>query len=269
MRRHFHNLWLELDGVARSHKDATLYPDFTADIPPLMQQQVESVLEDSYSDPSGTFETLLTTPNTFVNAKLATYYGIKNGPTGDAFAKVKLDPAQHVGLFTEGGIMADLATINRTHPILRGLFVRRLFLCDSPADPPPGIVDGRDSVKDPNATQRERLAAHRNSTACAGCHAMMDPIGFVFEGYDPSGRFRSTEYGKSIDVSGRVEGTDVEGDFNGPAELAKKIVSSTQAHECIINTWFRFREWPRRNRRRPVLRAADRQVVHHLRPEHA
>ena len=95
-------------------------------------------------------------------------------------------------------------------------------------------------MKDPNATQRERLAAHRNSTACAGCHAMMDPIGFVFEGYDPSGRFRSTEYGKAIDVSGRVEGTDVEGDFNGPAELAKKIVSSTQAHECIINTWFRF-----------------------------
>ena len=33
-------------------------------------------------------------------------------------------------------------------------------------------------------TMKERLAAHRDNPACAGCHRLMDPLGFALENFD-------------------------------------------------------------------------------------
>jgi hypothetical protein len=49
---------------------------------------------------------------------------------------------------------------------------------------------------------RERMAAHRASPACSGCHQLMDPIGFSFENFDAVGRWRTAEDAKPIDASG-------------------------------------------------------------------
>jgi hypothetical protein len=49
---------------------------------------------------------------------------------------------------------------------------------------------------------RERLAEHRANPACAGCHKLMDPIGFSLENFDAVGRWRSAENGTSVDAAG-------------------------------------------------------------------
>ena len=71
---------------------------------------------------------------------------------------------------------------------------------------------------------------------------MMDPIGFGFEAYDGLGRFRTIdENGKPVDDSGLLDLTkDVNGPFNGPIELGKKLAGSAQVRECLISNVIKF-----------------------------
>ena len=55
----------------------------------------------------------------------------------------------------------------------------------------------------------------------AGCHNLMDPIGFAFENYDAVGRWRSTEGGAPIDASGVLpDGTK----FQNATELKQALL---------------------------------------------
>jgi hypothetical protein len=70
---------------------------------------------------------------------------------------------------------------------------------------------------------RERLAQHRKSPACAGCHAPMDPLGFALENFDATGRWRtSDESDTPIDASGMLPDGAT---FRGPVELRKVMRS--------------------------------------------
>ena len=68
----------------------------------------------------------------------------------------------------------------------------------------------------------------------------MEPVGFGFEHYDGVGRFRSRDQGQEIDSSGRINGTDVAGPFDGAAGLATLIRTSAQARGCYVKQWFRY-----------------------------
>jgi len=41
---------------------------------------------------------------------------------------------------------------------------------------------------------RELMAYHRQDKNCAVCHTRLDPIGFAFQNFDISGRWRNEEY---------------------------------------------------------------------------
>ena len=43
-------------------------------------------------------------------------------------------------------------------------------------------------------TPRERMAYHREDKNCAVCHVKLDPIGFAFQNFDISGRWRDVEH---------------------------------------------------------------------------
>ena len=92
---------------------------------------------------------------------------------------------------------------------------------------------------DPDATTREQYAMHAQDE-CAGCHQLIDGVGFGFEAYDGIGAHRTTQNGKPVDASGQLLDTDVDGPFIGAAELAAKIVDSEQAQRCLVRQWFRF-----------------------------
>jgi hypothetical protein len=69
---------------------------------------------------------------------------------------------------------------------------------------------------------RERIAEHRANPACAGCHNIMDPLGFSLENYDAVGRWRTTEDALPIDASGGLpDGTK----FDGITGLQKALLS--------------------------------------------
>ena len=68
---------------------------------------------------------------------------------------------------------------------------------------------------------RRRLAAHRADAACASCHNLMDPVGFALENFDAIGRWRTTEDGQPIDVTG---GLPDGGKFDGVSGLEQGLL---------------------------------------------
>ena len=143
------------------------------------------------------------------------------------------------GVLTQPAIMAALAKPDQTHPIKRGLFVREQLLCQTPPPPPPD-VNVAVPTPEPGVSTRERFAQHTADPACAGCHALIDPIGFAFEHYDENGDYRTQDGGRPIDASGELIDTDVDGPFVGAAQLAERLAASQQVSDCMVTQWFTY-----------------------------
>jgi hypothetical protein len=234
----FNELWFHLDQYDVLEKDVSVFPAFTADIAPLMAEETHRFLDHVIWDGAGDIGAILTAPYTFMNAKLAGYYGVP-GVAGDAFVRVDLDPTQRFGLLTQGGLLSVLAKPNQTAPVHRGKFVREQLLCDELPPPPPDIIIKPPDVS-PTLSTRERFAQHGANPSCNGCHRLMDPIGLTFENYDGAGKYRTTENGKTIDVSGEIAESDVTGPFQGVSGLAQKLAASPKVKSCMARSWFRY-----------------------------
>jgi hypothetical protein len=233
---HFHDQWLGLSELTHVEKDLSLFPEWNEELKAHLAEETRRFAAETVSS-GGTLTDLLTAPVTYLNGPLAQYYGVA-GPIGESFERVDLDPTRHAGLLTHGSLMAMHAKAARSEPIFRGVFVRSAIMCDPPLPPPPGVV--ADVNVDPNLTGRERLEAHRADPACANCHALFDPIGFGFENFDAGGRYRELENGVPVDASGTLTGTDVDGSFFGPVELAQKLAESSMPNACLVGKWFTY-----------------------------
>jgi hypothetical protein len=235
----FHRQWLQLGQVDSLEKDPTLYPNFDPTVRALMRTETERFLEGVVLEGDAMLETLLRADYSYMNKSLADFYGVA-GPLGDEFEKVALDPDKFSGLLTQASVLAVHAKANQTSPVKRGYFVRQRLFCQTPP-PPPNDVDTTPPEIDPNATTREKFAQHTNDATCAGCHVLMDPIGFGFERYDAVGLWRETDHGLPIDDSGEIVMTEADdGVFHGVIELGERLAQSAEVRACLVTQWFRF-----------------------------
>jgi hypothetical protein len=233
----FHEQWLSLRDLGQLEKSPEIFSDFNESIARDMHTEAALLIEDVlYRD--GDASRLFDADYTFVNANLAAFYGI-DGVVGEQFRRVSRSAEQRAGVLTLGGVQSLLAKPNQTNPIIRGKYVRVQMLCGEMPDPPAG-VNIQVPELDSSLTTRERFRQHSDDPACAGCHQLMDPIGMAFESYDGVGRFRETENGMPLDLSGEVIGTDIAGAFNGVGELGQKLARSADAKACFVRNWFRY-----------------------------
>lgn len=235
--RDFHRQWLQLARIEDMEKDPEVFPEFDPEIRPLLRAQAEKLIDYVVWDGGGDIDTLLTAPYTFLNGPLSEYYGIE-GPSGDALQKFELPEGQASGILTQGGLMAVLSKHNQTSPIHRGKFVRERLMCQI-MPPPPDNIDITPPEVDPSLPTRERFKQHSVDPSCAGCHQLMDPIGFGFEHYDALGRWRDEEAGLPIDASGTIYGKE-DGAFDGVPDLAAMLVESEDLGRCVTLQWFRY-----------------------------
>lgn len=115
------------------------------------------------------------------------------------------------GLLGQSAIMMATANGVDTQPVLRGVWVLENIL-GSPSPPPPKEIPALTPDTQGSTTPREQLAKHTNSPSCARCHKKIDPVGFVFENFDPVGRWRTKwpKSGKKIDPTGELtDGTKI------------------------------------------------------------
>ncbi len=238
MVSHFYEQWLGYHELAFLDKDTGMFPGWSLDIAALQQAESDAFVEHVMFEDDATLQTLLTAPYTFVNDELAAYYGLP-APGGADMQLVAAGEQELSGILSLGGVLASHSKPDSTNPIGRGIFVREQLLCTIPP-PPPDNVDLNPPMPDPNATTREQFEQHRSDPACSGCHMLFDPIGFGFENYDATGKWRTTENGFDVDASGELAGTDVDGAFVGVTELGQMLASSEDVAQCVSRQWFRF-----------------------------
>src|SRR6185436_9777087 len=101
-----------------------------------------------------------------------------------------------------------------TSPVKRGKWILEQLLGSPPPPPPPNVPELKEKQSLGTVlTMRERMAEHRANPYCAGCHAMLDPIGFALENFDPIGQFRTVDENLvPVDASGALpDGTAFDG----------------------------------------------------------
>jgi Protein of unknown function (DUF1592)/Protein of unknown function (DUF1588)/Protein of unknown function (DUF1587)/Protein of unknown function (DUF1595)/Protein of unknown function (DUF1585) len=251
----FTSQWLRFDQVWNTVKDRALYPQFNLQLAAAMTEETRRlVAELVWSEKN--FMDLFRADYAFLNSDLAVLYGLP-APANE-FEKVKFPvDSPRAGVLGEAAFLAMTSKPGETSPTVRGLFVRDQFLCQQVPDPPPGVNSTLPPVTvEKPQTNRQRLQEHVINKACAGCHMMMDPIGFGFEKFDAIGQWHDKQmilvmpgHGDrkskpvklylDIDPSASVSG--VRGsEFASPKELGRILGESPVCQECMVKQLFRY-----------------------------
>lgn len=199
----FAGQWLNLRSLEDVRPNRQLFPEFTEQLAEDMQTETLLLVEHLLREDKSLME-LLTASYSFVNARLATHYGL-SGVIGKEFRRVSLTGAPRRGVLTHAGILTLTSDPGRTLPVKRGKWILEAILGSAPPPPPPNIPSLTETEEGhPDATLREQLERHRQDASCSGCHQMMDPLGLAFENYDAIGRWRDNTDGKPVDPTGSL-----------------------------------------------------------------
>ncbi len=227
-----------MQGIA---KDSTLYPTFSATTVSAMQDSANKYVDNLFFS-GGSLQTLLTDDHAYVNDALADIYGVAS--PGADLALVQVDGTQRSGMLTNVGLMAALAHETADSPVLRGVFVLSSIICHALPPPPAGV---NTAVPAPSTTApmttRENFATQHEQGACAACHHTIDGIGFGFEHYDATGKWRTEEYNLPIDSSGWFTSdydAALTGTFDGAIDLGHRLAQSSTVQSCVAQNWLRY-----------------------------
>ena len=120
--------------------------ELTRDLRQAMRQETEMLFENIVRKDRSLVE-LLDCDYTFLNERLAKYYGI-DGVKGDAMRQVTLPPGSpRGGVLTQGTVLTVTSNPDRTSPVKRGLFILDNILGIPPPPPPPDIPPLEDAGK--------------------------------------------------------------------------------------------------------------------------
>jgi hypothetical protein len=199
----FAEQWLHLRNLKNSGPDLQAFPDFDDNLRQSMKEET-TLFFDSIMREDRSVMDLLNADYTFVNERLARHYGIPS-VYGSQFRRVKVPSEARRGLLGQGSILTVTSYPNRTSPVERGKWILTNLLGVPPQPPPPNVPPLQENSSDGRVLSlRERLEKHRENTVCAGCHRLMDPIGFALENFDGVGHWRTSEDGARIDPSGTL-----------------------------------------------------------------
>jgi hypothetical protein len=218
----FAGQWLHLRNLDNINPNSDEFPDFDNNLRQGFKREAELFFA-SVMDEDRSLLDLMTADYTFVDERLAHHYGIPQ-VYGSQFRRVELGPdmAARRGLLGKGAILMATSHADRTAPTLRGKWVLDNLLA-SPPPPPPAVVPPLETG--PGAapkTMRERMQSHRDNPSCAGCHQLLDPLGFSMENFDAVGGWRTLEAGRAVDASGSfMDGRALD----GAAELRDALLS--------------------------------------------
>ena len=228
----FAGQWLELRRLESVAPDREKFPEFDDYLRMSIRRETELFFDNLMRNDLSITD-LIDAKYSFINEKLATFYGIP-GVQGANFRKVILgDDTHRGGVLTHASVLTVSSYATRTSPVLRGKWVLENFL-NEPIPPPPPDVPALDETKiGATGSMRQQMEEHRKNPVCASCHAKMDPIGFGFENYNAIGQWRTKDGKFPIDPAGTLpDGRS----FQGAQDL-KQLLSNDKNRfaQCVID----------------------------------
>ena len=231
--------WLDVDKLGTYAREPGVFAGLPQDIKELFRQETQAFVRHVVFEQKAGLNELLTADYTFANDRLAQHYGLAP-VSGSQFQKVSL-PAGRRGVWMQGGPLTAHDKSTRTSIVNRGIRARTALLCHNIPAPPDNVSLTLGPI-DQSASQAERLEQHRVNPTCAGCHALIDPLGQTFEHLDAVGRLRATdEAGRPVDTTGEVTSTrDADGPVEDGEALMLKLAESRQVRACFVTQMFRY-----------------------------
>jgi Protein of unknown function (DUF1592)/Protein of unknown function (DUF1588)/Protein of unknown function (DUF1585)/Protein of unknown function (DUF1595) len=225
----FAEQWLFLRNLKNSSPDPQIFPDFDDNLRQAMREETKLFFQSIVREDRSVMD-LLNADYTFVNERLARHYGIPN-VYGSQFRRVTLTSEDRRGLLGQGSILTVTSYPNRTSPVQRGKWILTNLLGIPPTPPPPNVPALKENGDGKPLSLRERMEQHRADAVCAGCHKVMDPIGFALENFDGVGQWRTADDGSPIDPSGTLyNGAKVD----GPVALRKMLADHPDVFSGVM-----------------------------------
>lgn len=189
----FTGQWLDLRKIDATSPDAQLYPEFDEMLKNAMVAETEAFFRELVTKDLPV-RNLIDSSFVTVNRRMAEHYGIP-GVVGEQFLHVTLPKdSPRGGLLTQASVLKVTANGTVTSPVMRGAWVMKRLMGETPPPPPPVAAIEPDTRG--ATTIREQLAKHRHSPTCNSCHRTIDPPGFALESFDVIGGWR--EHYRSI-----------------------------------------------------------------------
>lgn len=220
--------WLQLRDLEILRPSSKQFRKFDTRLLSDMKRETEMLAGEVFLR-GGKITSLLDADYSYLNGRLARHYGI-SGVEGGGFQKVSLAGSGRKGILTHGSVLILTSHPTRTSPVLRGKYVLENILDITPPPPPPDLPDLEEAGGHGQVVSlRKQLELHRSKKSCAGCHSLIDPLGFAMENFDAIGRWRDLEKGLEIDASGvLVTGEKVDG-----VESLVKILAGAKREEFV------------------------------------
>ncbi len=225
----FHAMWLGYRSIPHT-------PELVA----AFNRETSALIDRVILDDPGSYLRLFTMNETFVDDSLADHYGLPRPVNGEGW--VSYEGTGRAGILGHGSLLAAFSKFEDTSPTQRGILVRTRLMCEEVPRPPPNVDTDQPPKGAMDAVCKyDRYAEHRDqSSSCAGCHSLTDPIGFGLENYDMAGRYRDHDDGLPecvIEGSGEIVGV---GSFSGPGELSRLLVDNGYVDGCAVQHFLTF-----------------------------
>jgi hypothetical protein len=228
--------WLEVREPDELDLAPSVFPELTPEVASAMVEETRAFLERQLAKEPPLLRDVTESTQAIVSEPTAFLYGL----TGNVAAgPVELDPSQRFGIFTQPAVIASHSGPTTTRLVKRGVFFTRKVMCLDLGTPPEDVDTTLPPLSD--GTERQRLESVTTPPKCAGCHAYINPFGFMQESYDAIGRYRTTDNGQPVDTSISVDFLD-EGPFSAstPVEALRGFTRSWRFQQCFARQVFRF-----------------------------
>jgi hypothetical protein len=220
--------WLKLSRLANPlGVDMGLFPSYDDALRTSASRETRLFFDSLLRD-NAPLGALLTADYGFVDQRLATHYALT--PLSSGVQRVSLLGSERRGILTQASVLLGTSLPSRTSPVKRGVWILEQLLCTTPPPPPADVMIPPLSSPAPNATLRQTLEQHRKNPTCAGCHGVMDPLGFGLEHFDAIGHYRELDNGVAVDASGTYADGRA---FVGARELGDLLATDPRFASCV------------------------------------
>lgn len=182
--------WLRLDKFDLVAVNPEFYPLYDEDLGKDMVAETVTTFQQIFHGDIDARE-LINSDTVYINQRLARHYGLPPVSGG------KMKPTQVENKHARGGLLQQAAILTMTadgaesNPIYRGVWVLERLLNDPPPPPPPSVPPLDTTAEDfATLTLKQKIELHRSQSACAACHANLDPWGLPLESFDAIGAWR-------------------------------------------------------------------------------
>jgi hypothetical protein len=199
-----------------------------------MQEETRGFLRDYAWAEGANFFDSFTANHSFIRADLAEFYRLP-APAANGYVEFpEGHDRAHSGFLSQAAILSAKRDGDRIAH--RGAWVQNTFLCID-LQLPTALLD---SVSDELAglTFNEIFEKRNTDGACAGCHALIDPIGVGLAAYDEAGRFQTDFDVNQFSVAPALPQAGTA--FSTAGELAALLRGRAELAQCLTSKMFLY-----------------------------